>query len=243
MRYFNFLIAAILQIAMENEERRDFLREKDGRGKKDKKRRRKDRDEKTSTRKSDKEEKETVKQLKDEMDKMRKTIEKLTADKETTSPVAAPAKYALDFNPHEYLARGFIESANWVKETLALNMRERMNAVEGQWDIFKKITPPEMRSLRPCVAFNRGEGCRLGIWHTVCKKVHVTQRLDEPSHSRRMVTYHGGNQSDREELRVHCCSLCLKALGSLCMHNVLDCPWILEENWINSVNSTISNSA
>jgi len=127
-----------------------------------------------------------------------------------------------NFSPEEYLSQGFIASANWISEKIAKNMRDRMSKMEERWKAFKQIKNAEyngVKSIVPCVTFNRGEGCRLGIWHTTLKKYSN----NESDLARRLLT--------REELRVHCCTLCLKALGVICMHSVIDCPWILEENW------------
>jgi len=169
----------------------------------------------------DDESKKKFARLQEEVDEMRKTIKKLTSvnDNKPVKKSSNKNKYALDFDPEEYLSLGFIASANWIAEKIAKNMRERMMKADGRWEAFKKMRNSEMRSMVPCVSFNRGEGCRLGSWHTTLKKMSST----EHDISRRTLT--------REELRVHCCTLCLKALGVLCTHSVIDCPWTLEENW------------
>jgi len=146
--------------------------------------------------------------LQNEMDEMRKKILTLTSTKDTplVSQTSNLRTYALGFSTDEYLSQGFIASANWIAEKIAKNMRDRMMKMEDRWRVFKHLKTVEYnggKSIVPCVTFNRGEGCRLGIWHTTLKKINSS----EGDITRRFLT--------REELRVHCCTLCLKALGVL----------------------------
>ncbi len=204
-----------MELTLDEGERLSLTGDGKEKKKKGKKRSKKDCD------KHDDEAKSKFAKLQEEMDEMRKTIKKLTSAKDVkpTKQSTNKIKYALKFDPEEYLSLGFIASANWIAEEIAKNMRERMMKSDGRWEAFKKMRNLEMRSMVPCVTFNRGEGCRLGSWHTTLKKMSST----EHDISRRTLT--------REELRVHCCTLCLKALGVICTHSVIDCPWILEENW------------
>ncbi len=212
-----------MEMTVDERERLSFLGKSDEKKKKEKKakkRTRKDCDED----KMDDNSKNKFAKLQKEMDEMRKKILILTSTKETppVSQASDIRTYALGFSPEEYLSQGFIASANWISEKIAKNMRDRMSKMEERWKAFKQIKNAEyngVKSIVPCVTFNRGEGCRLGIWHTTLKKYSN----NESDLARRLLT--------REELRVHCCTLCLKALGVICMHSVIDCPWILEENW------------
>ncbi len=160
--------------------------------------------------------------LQKEIDEMRQTILKL-ARNESSASKPKMMKYAIGYSPEEYLSLGFIASANWISEKIAMNMRERMRMMEGRWDMFEKIKKADVRSIVTCVTYNRGESCRLGMWHTTLKKINYAEPEQSTSGRCPNVT--------REELRIHACTLCLKALGVLCMHSVMDCPWILEENW------------
>lgn len=169
---------------------------------------------------------ESVKKLKTEMDEMRKTIARLSASKESTSEEKQKQEYALGFDPNEYLSKGFIESANWIAETIAVRMKARMNESEDKWKVFKMVKEPDMRSLVTCVTYNRGEFCRQGSWHTVLKRNPL-----EPTGAERFGRRDIDLGTNREELRVHACTLCWKALGVLSMHGVMNCPWIIEDNW------------
>ncbi len=109
---------------------------------------------------------------------------------------------------------------------IAVRMKTRMNESENRWKVFKMFNPPDMRSLVTCVTYNRGECCRQGKWHTVLKRAPSGENVRDRI-GRRDIDL-GAN---REELRVHACTLCWKAIGVLSMHSVMECPWILEENW------------
>jgi hypothetical protein len=221
--------ANIMELAVDEDERLQIIGEKIEKKKKDKKRRRNS-DRPSTSHSSIKDEKDakksanqkSVEELQKELEKMKETIATLTASKQ---PEQKKQKYALDFSPVTYLALGFIESANWIAEKIAPKMKARMDAEEGRWEVFKMIKPPDMRSIVTCAAFNRGEVCRLEKWHTTLKKIN-SEKEAESMPLRRPPTI-----ITKEELRVHACTLCLKALGVLCMHSVLDCPWTLEENW------------
>jgi hypothetical protein len=168
------------------------------------------------------------------MDEMRKTIAKLTAKTSLTETPKMESKgdlevesprYALGFDPKTYLAKGFIESQNWIAEELAPKMKEKMNKEENRWTIFKMKGPPDMRSAVTCATYNRGEGCRQGKWHTLIKG----NSQERPTGDARWKIE--PSQHQKNELRTHACTLCWKALGVFCMHSVLDCPWLIEENW------------
>ena len=161
---------------------------------------------------------ETTKNMKKEMDELRKRIDELQKIGEMGQV------HSLEFDDQKYLAKGFIESAKWITSTVAKNMKERMKKEETRWEPFLKMEPCEFGT--PCATFNRGESCNLGKWHTSPKKRPITSRISEPFRPG-----NPGKQSTREELRLHCCTLCFKALGMMSNHSVLDCPWVLEKNW------------
>jgi len=201
-----------MEMTVDEGEKLSFLGNPDERKKKEKKakkRTKKERDDDNM----DEDSKRKFAKLQNEMDEMRKKILTLTSTKDTplVSQTSNLRTYALGFSTDEYLSQGFIASANWIAEKIAKNMRDRMMKMEDRWRVFKHLKTVEYnggKSIVPCVTFNRGEGCRLGIWHTTLKKINSS----EGDITRRFLTS-------------------LKALGVICMHSVLDCPWILEENW------------
>lgn len=182
---------------------------------------------KSSKEKETKEQK-AVDRMKHEMEEMKKKIDELTKLTEQTETKKEENDFALGFDKNEYLEMGFINSAIWITNVVAANMKERMKENEERWKILQQLKPA-FTAGTPCATFNRGEPCNLGKWHSAPRKLHIKARLAEPfSHQPRSLAI----QSSREELRIHACTLCMKALGIASGHPVLDCPWILEKNWI-----------
>jgi len=163
-------------------------------------------------------------------------------------------EYALQFSKDIYLSKGFIESAKWIKDVVAKNMIEKMND-ETNKKRFEIALLNKKHStclgIRTCARYNRGEVCNFGKWHTTHKpETHWStmqkQRLDEPirgtygEYRQRNLTRQSNEEcrqpiQDRlgakNEIRLHSCTLCMEALGTASGHNVLNCPWILQNNW------------
>ncbi len=201
-------------------EREELLELKDGRGKKDRKRNKKESKEKELWREN--------KKMREEIDKLRKKVDEQSINKSNDST----EKYALGFDKEKYLNLGFIESAKWVRTFLAKKMNEKMldEKYELRFGCFiKSKSKSRTIGMRTCARYNRGEECMRGRWHST----HLHQEA-APWQSNR--TQEGGHQDrqpsgSRYDLRVHACTLCLEALGSINGHSILDCPWILEKNW------------
>jgi len=147
-------------------------------------------------------------------------------------------EFALGFEKDEYLNKGFIESAQWIKNVIAKNMNEKMNREEHKEKfiasaIIKKSSTH--MGIRTCARYNRGELCNLG-------KCHSTYREQTSYDARQRITQGSSAALDleqaqsetrmrRNEMRLHACTLCMEALMSANGHSVLNCPWILEKNW------------
>ena len=182
-----------------------------------------------------------------ELDELKKKIEKNESDKnKPEKEKEKEIEYALDFDRETYLSKGFIESAQWIKNVLAKNMNEKMNSDDNKKKFeAMRINRRQSRHLgiRACARYNRGEECSLGKWH-------ATHNMDgiwtnHGSRHRAFREYPDGQQRQhdepgdarlttstrRNELRLHVCTLCLEALGSANGHSVLDCPWIMKKNW------------
>ena len=124
-------LTATLQLKMDDDERMEFLKEKDELEKKNRKRHKKESKEKSKKSKESKSD-ECVERMKKEMDEMKKKIDEL-------EKIGKLDKiYALDFDVHEYLSKGFIESAKWISNTIAVNMKERMKSDSIRWEMFAK---------------------------------------------------------------------------------------------------------
>jgi len=240
-----------------DEDIEDLFDRKDLRKKKDKKR----------SHKHDKEyeeyNKDSFKKMKEEIDEMRKREMNRTKELEELKRIVVEQninvqerepEYALQFSRTEYLSKGFIESAKWIKEVVAKNMIEKMNE-DGNFERFEIAMLNKKHStclgIRTCARYNRGETCNFGKWHSTHKPdVHWPSGSNGVDHQ--PGTYgayrlkNGARQANgdnhqsiqdrlgkKNEIRLHSCTLCMEALGSAVGHNVLNCPWILQKNWIS----------
>jgi len=221
-----------------------------------KKTEKKKRSHKTSKEKKDEYSKECFKKMKQEIDELRKKeverareLEELKQQIVTNGSMSLEkekekekVEYALGYSLDEYLDKGFIESAQWIKNVIAKNMSEKMMQDQHKTkfiatSINKKASTH--MGIRTCARYNRGEDCNLGKWHPT----HTSSPLWICNDARQRITGHQQrdlHQNDlpnrRNELRLHACTLCLEALMSINGHSVLNCPWIQKKNW-----SEISN--
>ena len=224
---------------MDDGSNEELFDKKELRKKKDKKRQHK-----TSKEKEDCT-KENFKKMKEEIDDLRKKemarqkeLDELKRKIEEREAAKIPHKveYELGFEREAYLRKGFIESAQWIKNDLAKKMMEKMNEVENK-SKFESFIIAKQYSLylgiRACARYNRGEECTLGKWHST----HRPDWNDNGSGIRRHHDHQGSLELEtplrqkKNEMRLHVCTLCLEALGSAHGHSVLNCPWILKKNW------------
>jgi hypothetical protein len=120
--------------------------------------------------------------------------------------------FALGFIPSVVLAKSHVDMLKWVSDVLASNMKIRMDCHRDHFSIMETVTGIEAVGVRTCPIYNRMEFCALK-WHHMTKMARSGRT--------------------RAELRIHCCTLCLEALGIICGHPLLKCPWIYEETWKN----------
>jgi hypothetical protein len=118
--------------------------------------------------------------------------------------------FALDVIPSLILAKSNLELLKWVSDVLAVKMREKMKAHQDYFRVIESIAGVDSVGIRTCPVFNRIEFCSVK-WH------HRTK-----------TTKAGRSRAD---LRLHCCTLCIEALGIICGHPLLRCPWIFEDTW------------
>jgi hypothetical protein len=179
-----------------------------------------------------------------ELENLRHMIESKEKEKESKS---AKIEYALGFDKDEYLKKGFIESAKWLKDVVAVNLSEKIKDEKFEAK-FESILTAKKSSIhlgmRTCARFNRGEECNLGRWHMTHKEVAEPMRpkqLWTRNHQQQQFgqlpprTYESSTGGDlnsrRNEIRLHVCTLCLDAFGAAFGHSTLNCPWILKKNW------------
>jgi len=149
----------------------------------------------------------TQRQLKQVTEKMEKMREEMIALEN-----GGRVRYALGFDPVEFNKLKYTESLQWVTTYLVVNMKQEMENYPVYFRCIKEVGNVAEIGNKACAGYNRGASCR--------KKWHVFMRH----------TGRGGGGS--EELRLHCCALCMEAMGVLCGHPLIDCPWIKMSTWI-----------
>lgn len=143
-----------------------------------------------------------LKQVTEKMEKMREQMVALQSGGEV--------RYALGFDPIEFNKLKFTESLQWVTTNLVVNMKQEMENYPEYFRIVKQIGNIVEIGNKACAGFNRGSSCRKK-WHTYYR--------------------HTGHRDGAEELRLHCCVLCMEALGVLSGHPLINCPWIKAVTW------------
>ncbi len=193
--------------------------------------------------------KESFKKMKQEIDELRKKeverateFEKLKKQIEwgSTSQKKEKIEYALGYDEEEYLNKGFIESAKWIKNIIAKNMSEKILQEQYKTKFFATSVSKKASThmgIRTCARYNRGEDCNLGKWHATHKSAPLwnctdaRQRIGGGAQELQQEPQYLDHQNKRNEIRLHACTLCLEALMSINGHSVLRCPWILKKNW------------
>jgi hypothetical protein len=228
----------------------EIFRKRDFRKKKEKKRSHKSSKEKEECTK------ESFKKMKQEIDELRKKEQEREKELEILrkkieirpelSEQIPEVEYSLGFDKSEYLNKGFIESAKWLKSEVAKNMQDKMSSEEEK-SRFETMMISKKASthmgMRTCARYNRGEECNLGKWHAThktenpwsCKDARqiITQSHHHQSTSNHHQSLSTESFTKRNEIRLHACTLCLEALMTINGHSVLNCPWILKKNWNN----------
>ncbi len=118
--------------------------------------------------------------------------------------------FALGFVPSVVLSKTHVDMLKWVADVLSINLKKRMESHPDHFKVLATISGVDSMGVRTCPVFNRLEFCALKWHHNT--KIANTGRV-------------------RADLRVHCCTLCLEAIGIICGHPLLRCPWIYEDTW------------
>jgi len=221
-----------------DEDNEDLFGRKEIRKRKDKKRHRHSSEKEESAKESMKKMREEIEELRirevnraKELDDLRKKIDDQEKNKSCRD---VEPEYSLNFSRESYLSKGFIESAKWIKEEVAKKMVEQMSDDRFK-SKFEIITISKKSSthlgMRTCARYNRGEPCNQGKWHATHKVEALWTRHGRPNQQDEAHQGIVDHQGRRNDLRLHACTLCLEALGTLFGHSVLNCPWILQKNW------------
>ncbi len=144
-----------------------------------------------------------LKQVTEKMEAMKKEMDALQSGVGT--------RYALGYDPVEFNKLKFTESLQWVSTNLVVAMKQEMENFPTYFNGISRIGGVQDIGNKACAGYNRGAVCRKK-WHTYLRP-----------------TGRGGI----EELRLHCCVLCMEAMGVLSGHPLINCPWIKADTWIN----------
>jgi len=144
-------------------------------------------------------------QVTEEMEDMKSEMSSLKSA--STRPLRI---FALGFVPSVVLAKTHVDMLKWVADVLSINLKKRMEGHPDHFRVLSTIAGVDSIGVRTCPVFNRLEFCALKWHHNT--KLSNTGRV-------------------RADLRIHCCTLCLEALGIICGHPLLRCPWIYEDTW------------
>lgn len=148
----------------------------------------------------------TQQQLKDVTEKMEIMRQEMLALQS-----GGVVRYALGFDPVEFNKLKFTESLQWVTTNLVVSMKQEMENFPEYFRCIKEIGNVMEIGNKACAGYNRGVGC-CSKWHTYFRNT---------------------GHREKEELRLHCCVLCMEALGVLSGHPLIKCPWIMATTWIN----------
>ena len=165
--------------------------------------------------------KEALKRVTDEMERMRNDNDKMRNEMDELRNLGArgiPVQFALGFRPHEYLALSYVKSAEWVAGPLTTCMKALMKKHSLYFEAYVMLGGIDSMGVRTCAKYNRGEYCPTK-WHKNEKPI------------RAMEGHQAGPARTRSELRLHCCVLCVEAIGVIVGHPLMNCPWIQTSTW------------
>jgi hypothetical protein len=143
-----------------------------------------------------------------EIDELRNEMKKIREGATREEPGGG---FALGFNLESFNAMNYTKGLSWVAETLAVKMKEEMNQHPDYFQKYDQLGDINPQGYRVCARYNRGEDCNFS-WHA-----HNKQGKK--------------GKTSLREIRLHCCSLCLVALGLAAGHQIINCPWIKKETW------------
>lgn len=146
-----------------------------------------------------------LKKIEQEMNQLKERMKSM----EGVSP--SGCGYALGFVPSTFMAMNLIKASAWVENNLASKMKIELAKYPEYFTSARHLGDVKTIGFKSCMRFNRGEDCN--------KMWHVSTRP-----KRRSTGY-------TKELRIHCCILCMEALGVMACHHLLICPWLKDDTW------------
>ena len=155
--------------------------------------------------------KDALNKIQKEMEAMRAEKAEMQAEMERMKNDRLPDGHlALGFVPSIFMAMNFTKAQVWVADHLTSEMKTEMLKFPRYFQFMNLLGDAKAIGFKTCIRYNRGEECP-NMWH-----VHTRPK---------------GSSGYRKELRLHSCSLCASALGTVAGHHLLECPWLDVNTW------------
>lgn len=148
-----------------------------------------------------------LKRVTEEIDALRAEMKKIRE----SATSGTLDKFAFGFDPKEFNAMNFTQGLAWVNDTLVDKLKQEMTKFPDSFLIFTQLGNVKETGVRICARFNRGDSCT-NSWH-----VHNKPKKGKSGYHR--------------ELRLHCCAVCMGALGIFANHHMMECPWLKSTTW------------
>jgi len=158
-----------------------------------------------------------LREIKASLERSIKEVEVLREEMSEIRKADGNHESALGFDLFDYLAMDDTESSIWITDQLAKTLKEKISEKKAFFEPLEMVRGCQSVEAEACTRYNRGENCS-SHWHFVTK-------LENPASSLSC------NMLTGEELRLHCCVLCLEALDVISGHPLVQCPWVRKETW------------
>jgi hypothetical protein len=163
--------------------------------------------------------------MKADLERKTREMDELRLEMDKMKSLAAKNAYALNFNIDQYKQMCFIDSAVYAAKVLKSAMRERMNKNKDFFEPYQLLKGCKQVNAKTCARYNQGAPC-YDQWHV---SQRLERRQDQSTSAEPLSKKKWTNQ---EELRLHCCVLCLESLEIISGHPLVRCPWIREQTWL-----------
>ncbi len=150
---------------------------------------------------------EELKKVTDEVKELREELAKLR--EEAKEKVAEEEVFEMGFKLNEFMAMSQTKALQWVTNVLAVRFKQRIEKCSSYFRPIMQLGGQSEMDARTCAGYNRGGNCH--------SKWHVYEKYGQRAYT---------------EVRLHCCTLCKDALGVMCEHRLIDCPWLKKSTWI-----------
>ena len=158
-----------------------------------------------------------LREVKAALERSIKEMQDLRQERNWLRKASTKNESALGFDLIYYLAMSDIESSIWITDQLVKALKEKISKNKAFFEPLEILRGCKSVEARACARYNREELCS-SQWHFVTKLEHPTSSLS-------------CGRLSGEELRLHCCILCLEALDVISGHPLVQCPWVQKQTW------------